>query len=36
VDYFENRYRVVDVERGFFQLVQDDQLAVAQDIYMAA
>ncbi len=31
--YFSDRYRVVDVERGFFQLVQSNQLALAQRIY---
>ncbi len=31
--YFENRYRVVDIERGFFKLIQDDELPIAQEIY---
>jgi hypothetical protein len=34
--YFGGKYRVVDVERGFFQLVQDDQLTAAQQLYVAA
>ncbi|MEP7246005.1 MAG: hypothetical protein ABI885_20315 [Gammaproteobacteria bacterium] len=34
--YFGSRYRVVDIERGFFQLVQSGQLAVAQQLYAAA
>ncbi len=34
--YFGGRYRVVDVERGFFQLVQSDRLVLAQRIYAAA
>lgn len=31
--YFEGRHRVVDVERGFFQLVQTNQVPLAQQIY---
>lgn len=31
--YFDSRYRVVDIERGFFHLVQTDQLLLAQRIY---
>ena len=31
--YFNNRYRAVDIERGFFKLIQDDKLSVAQEIY---
>lgn len=31
--YFNNRYRVVDIERGFFKLIQDDELPTAQEIY---
>jgi hypothetical protein len=34
--YFGGRHRVVDVERGFFQLVQTNQLPLAQQIYAAA
>jgi hypothetical protein len=34
--YFGGRHRVVDVERGFFQLVQTNQLPLAQRIYSAA
>lgn len=34
--YFGGRYRVVDIERGFFQLVQADRIVEAQDIYSAA
>lgn len=34
--YFGGRHRVVDVERGFFQLVQTKQLQLAQQIYAAA
>jgi len=34
--YFHSNYRVVDVERGFFQLVQSGQLATAQHMYVAA
>ncbi|MGE0450573.1 MAG: hypothetical protein AB7Q29_13450 [Vicinamibacterales bacterium] len=33
--YFRGRRRVVDVERGFFQLVQDKQVVLAQDLYRA-
>ena len=34
--YFGGGYRVVDVERGFFQLVQSARLVLAQRIYAAA
>ena len=34
--YYGGRYRVVDVERGFFQLIQTNQLPLAQQIYAAA
>jgi len=34
--YFKNKYRAVDIERGFFNLVQNGQLHVAQQIYSAA
>ncbi len=34
--HFGGRQRVVDVERGFFQLVQTNQLPLAQQIYAAA
>ena len=34
--YFEDRYRVVDVERGFFNLIQNDNLHEAQAIYNTA
>ncbi len=34
--YFGGRHRVVDVERGFFNLVQTSQLPLAQQIYAAA
>ena len=34
--YYAGRYRVVDVERGFFNLIQNGPLRVAQDIYNAA
>jgi len=36
VRYFGGRYRVVDVERGFFSMVQAGQLAAAQELYVAA
>lgn len=32
-DYFNGKYRVVDVERGFFQLIQSDKLDLASQIY---
>lgn len=35
-EYFEDEYRVVDIERGFFQLIQQWQLPYAQAIYNAA
>jgi len=31
--YYQNEYRVADVERGFFTLIQANELAIAQDIY---
>lgn len=31
--YFQNNYRVVDIERGFFNLIQENHLADAQAIY---
>jgi len=34
--YFQGAYRVVDIERGFFHLVQTDQLQLAQLIYTNA
>lgn len=34
--YFNGAYRVIDVERGFFHLVQTNQLALAQTIYANA
>lgn len=34
--YFGGRYRVVDVERGFFHLIQTNQLELAQQVYAAA
>ncbi len=34
--YFGGRYRVVDIERGFFQMVQVGQLQVARELYAAA
>lgn len=34
--YFVNRYRVVDIERGFFHLIQRGQLSDAQAIYSSA
>lgn len=34
--YFGGRHRVVDVERGFFQLLQDGRLPFAQQVYGAA
>ncbi|MBB5192290.1 hypothetical protein HNQ50_003031 [Silvimonas terrae] len=34
--YFNGRYRAVDVERGFFHLIQTGNLAVAQQIYAFA
>src|SRR5262249_55407439 len=34
--YFGGRYRVVDVERGFFQLLQDGRVPLAQQLYAAA
>jgi hypothetical protein len=33
--YFNSQYRVVDVERGFFQLVQAGQPGSAQQPYAA-
>lgn len=34
--YYGSRYRVVDVERGFFNLIQTNRLALAQQIYQSA
>ena len=34
--YYQNTYRVADVERGFFTLIQADNLAAAQEIYNGA
>ena len=34
--YYGNQYRVVDIERGFFSLIQGGHLAYAQQIYNAA
>jgi hypothetical protein len=34
--YYVGRYRVVDVERGFFQLLQEKKVGIAQDLYAAA
>lgn len=34
--YFNGRYRAVDVERGFFQLVQSGRVTLAQEVYGAA
>jgi|SRR3989339_632766 len=31
--YYQNAHRVTDVERGFFTLIQTDNLAAAQEIY---
>jgi hypothetical protein len=31
--YFDNRYRAVDIERGFFNLIQNAKLSAAQQIY---
>lgn len=31
--YFKSRYRAVDIERGFSQLIQNDDLEMAQNIY---
>ena len=31
--YYRNRYRPVDIERGFFQLIQSNRLNIARDIY---
>jgi hypothetical protein len=31
--YYNNVYRVADIERGFFNLIQTDELATAQKIY---
>jgi hypothetical protein len=35
-EYYGNEYRVVDIERGFFQLIQHGHLMDAQAIYNAA
>ncbi len=34
--YFNGQHRVVDVERGFFNLIQQGHLQLAQVIYAAA
>ena len=34
--YFQGAYRVIDIERGFFHLVQTGQLQLAQAIYANA
>ncbi|MBK9166392.1 MAG: hypothetical protein IPM24_02890 [Bryobacterales bacterium] len=34
--YFNGRYRAVDIERGFFQLVQAGRVTLAQELYVAA
>jgi hypothetical protein len=34
--YYAGKYRVVDVERGFFNLLQQDRLSQAQQIYNEA
>ena len=34
--YYGSRYRAVDVERGFFNLIQTNRLALAQQIYQSA
>lgn len=34
--YFAGRYRVVDIERGFFHLVQSKRVNAAREIYAAA
>jgi hypothetical protein len=34
--YFGGQHGVVDVERGFFQLVQSGKIELAQQIYVAA
>jgi hypothetical protein len=34
--YFNGKYRVVDIERGFFHLIQQKQFALAQKIYATA
>lgn len=31
--YYDNKYRAVDVERGFFNLIQEGKLTYAQQIY---
>ena len=36
VNYFQHRYRVVDIERGFFNLIQNGRLSLAQQIYNEA
>lgn len=35
-EYYGNEYRVVDIERGFFQLIQQGHILDAQAIYNAA
>lgn len=34
--YFNGRYRVVDIERGFFYLIQSNKVLEAQEIYTSA
>ena len=34
--YYSGKYRVVDIERGFFNLIQNGRLSNAQMIYNAA
>ncbi len=34
--YFGGRHRVVDIERGLFQLVQDGRVSFSQQVYAAA
>lgn len=35
MQYYDNKYRAVDVERGFFNLIQENKLIYAQQIYNA-
>ena len=34
--YFRGKFRVVDIERGFFSMVQNEKLSLAQKIYSNA
>lgn len=34
--YFNGKYRAVDIERGFFFLIQDKRLTEAQELYFSA